>query len=539
LASGWDDVRTKAVDLINRLGGMKAVMAAAGLLFFASLLSYIVYDNTGDRDFAVLYTHLNPDDAGSVLSVLQENRIPYEVKGDGSIILAPRSAIYDIRLKLAAQGIPRAKAVGLELFEEPKMGTTQFQENVNYLRGIEGELVRTIRQIDAVQDAKVNIALPKDSIFVREADEPKASVIIRMWPGRDLSREQVKAIVFLLSHAVAKLDPSNVTVVDNSGRVLSDMLEEPDRAKSGDALADAKKRLERQMEKNVQSMLAKALGAENVVVRVAVDLETGSIRQKDELYDPDRTAVVSERKIQQSGQDTKRNPSGVPGTASNVPATTAATAAATANSTNTKKDVTTNYDVSKSMIDTEKPIFSIKKLSIGVLIDGKYALRKDANGTESRTFIPRTDAEIDSYNRLIKSAVGFDEKRGDTISVISVPFEAEKESAEVVPAEMSKREMLMYALFGLAGLIMLVVLLWLIKRLFKKVPEPATKQVAEAATPAQVAEELKAAHEREAKVMVLEDNENYVDILELIDDNPQIIASLIGKWIKEESPANG
>lgn len=525
------------MDLVGRLGGIKAVMAAAGLLFFASVLSYIVYNNTGERDFAVLYTHLNPDDAGNVLSVLQESRIPYEVQGDGSIILAPRSEIYDLRLKLAAKGIPRAKAVGLELFEEPKMGTTQFQENVNFLRGIEGELVRTIRQIDAISDAKVNVALPKDSIFVRETDATKASVIIRMWPGRDLSREQVKAIVFLVSHAVPKLDPSNVTVVDNRGRVLSDMLEEPDQIDSGGTLADAKKQLERRLEKNVQSMLAKALGPEKVVVRVAVDLETGSIRQKDELYDPDKTAVVSERKVQQSGKDTKNAPSGVPGTASNVPATSTAAGAATANSTTSKKDVTTNYDVSKSLVDTEKPIYAIKKLSIGVLIDGKYTLRKDANGTESRTFVPRSDAELDSYNRLIKSAVGFDDKRGDTISVVSVPFETESEPRPVAPATMSKKEMIIYGLLGLAGLILLIVLIWLVKRLFKKVPEPVTASTTEAATPAQMAEELKSAHEREARVMVLEDNENYVDIMDIIDENPQIIASLIGKWLKEESSA--
>jgi flagellar M-ring protein FliF len=537
LAFEWGDLQKNAAETIGKLGGAKAVMAAAGLLFVAFLLSYIVYNNTGDRDFAVLYTHLNPDDAGSVLSVLQENKIPYEVEGDGSIILAPRSDVYAIRLKLAAQGIPRAKAVGLELFETPKMGTTQFQENVNYLRGIEGEMVRTIRQIDAVQDAKVNIALPKESIFVREDEAPKASVIIRLWPGRDLSREQVKAIVFLLSHAVAKLDPSNVTVVDNRGRVLSDVLEEPDQAQSGDALADAKKRLERRLEKNVQSMLAKALGAEKVVVRASVDLETGSLHQQDELYDPDKTAVLSERKIQESGQNTNRTPAGVPGTASNVPATTASTGTTSANSTNSKKDVTTNYDVSKSVIDTKKPIYAIKKLSIGVLIDGKYTEQQDANGTKTRTFVPRTDAELDSYRELIKSAVGFDERRGDKISVVSVPFEAKTETVEAKPQQMSQKEMLIYALFGLAGLILLVILLWLMKRMFKKAPETPPAAVEGIGTPAEMAEELKAAHEKEAKVMTLEDNDNYNDLIEIIDENPQIIASLLGKWIKDEAPA--
>ncbi len=531
-----DALRKKVTEFVNNIGGVKTVMTAAVVLFVLSLISFVVYKNSGDRDYAVLYTHLNPDDAGSVLSVLQENRVPYEVKGDGSIILAPRDAIYDLRLKLAAQGIPRAKAVGLELFAEPKMGTTQFQENVNYLRGIEGELVRTIRRIDAVQDAKVNIALPKESIFVRDEEVPKASVIIQAWPGRELSREQVKAIVFLLSHAVPKLTAANVTVVDNSGRVLSDMLEEPDAAKSGDALANAKKQLEGRIEKNVQSMLGKALGAEKVVVRVAVDLETGSVRQKDELYDPDKTAVVSERKIQENGEDRKTTPSGVPGTATNVPAVTGQAGTATANSTKTKKDVTTNYDVSKSLIDTEKPIYAIKKLSIGVLIDGKYKSVKEGNGTESRTFIPRTEAELESYRSLIKSAVGFDEVRGDTISVISVPFEIEKESFHGVQEAMSEREMLMYGLLGAAGLIVLLLLLWLMKRLMKKAPERTLKSIEEPqATPAQVAEELQEAQKREGRSKNnLENNENYTDIIEIIDEHPEMMASLIGKWIKEE-----
>ena len=368
------DVKTfkeKIEGFIRDNANPKNIVLLLAALTLVSFLAFLVLQRSSEGNYAVLYTHLSPDDAGAILSVLQEERIPYRVEGGGSIILVPEDKVYDVRLKLAAKGLPHGKAVGFEIFDEPKLGTTQFQESVEFLRALEGELERTIKRLDPVKDVKVNIALPKDSLFLREEDEPKASVLVRLWEGRELSKEQVKAIVFLVSHAVPKLKPSNVTVVDNRGRVLSDLIEEEGDSVEVTKEFEVKQRLEREIERKIQTMLSQVLGGGKVVVRASVELEMGRVERKKELYDPDMTAVVSERKIQEKEEGRKKQEQGVPGTATNVPPVVNLEAGGGIVKRE-KKDVTTNYDVSKTVERSVTPIFRIKRISVRVLVDGKY-----------------------------------------------------------------------------------------------------------------------------------------------------------------------
>ncbi|HIE34595.1 MAG TPA: flagellar M-ring protein FliF, partial [Campylobacterales bacterium] len=187
MALDFTNLTQKTSNLFKDEKFLKKLFIGLGISAIIVLLSIFFLKTLDKKEFGILYTHLNPDDAGTILTILQEENIPYKIEADGSIILVPRDKIYDIRLKLAAQGIPSSKVVGFEIFEEPKMGTTHFQENINYLRAIEGELTRTIEKIDAISDAKVNIALPQNSIFAREEDEAKASVIVKLRAGKDLT----------------------------------------------------------------------------------------------------------------------------------------------------------------------------------------------------------------------------------------------------------------------------------------------------------------------------------------------------------------
>jgi len=347
----------------------RSIALVLGVLSLISILSFLVIRSQGNEDFGVLYTHLSPDDAGEILSVLQQEKIPYKVVGDGTIILVPKDKVYEVRLKLAARGLPHGKVVGFEIFDEPKLGVTQFQQNVEYLRALEGELERTIKRLDAVRDVKVNVALPKDSIFVREEEEPKASVLVDLWNGKELSKEQMRAIVFLVSHAVPGLKPENVSVVDSRGRVLSELIEEQGEEPTREL--QIKKQLERDIERKVRNLLSKALGGSKVVVSASVEVETGKLEKRKEVYDPDSTAVVSQRKIQEKETGTKKEPQGAPGTPTNVPPVIS-------NQTpiqvvkREKKDITTNYDVSKTIESTVAPIFKVKRITVGVLVDGKY-----------------------------------------------------------------------------------------------------------------------------------------------------------------------
>ncbi|WP_200763813.1 flagellar basal-body MS-ring/collar protein FliF [Nitrosophilus alvini] len=532
MALDFNTLTQKTLSLFKNEKSLKAVFMILGFAAIILLLAAILMKNVTKEDYAVLYTHLSPDDAGSILSVLQEERIKYKIEGNGSIILVPQKNLYDIRLKLAAKGLPSSKVVGFEIFDEPKMGATHFQENINYLRAIEGELARTVKQLDAVQNAKVNIALPKSSIFARDEENAKASVILKLWPGRDLNKEQVKAVVFLVSHAVEKLNPQNVTVVDNRGRVLTDMLEPSEEERPSDAV-EMKKKIEREIEKSVQSMLSKALGPQKVVVRASVDIESSKVSQQDELYDPDKVAVVSERKIQEKEKGYRKKPEGMPGTATNVPAVIDRQQKEDVVKEKSRKDVTTNYDVSKSIIKTQKNLFSIKKLSVGVLVDGRYKTVKDGNNTETKEFVPRSKEELAIYEELVKSAIGFDPKRGDKVTVVSVPFEAPEAIEERRMAEgLTAKEMALLAAIGVLALVIIALIGFLTVKGLKAKKEA---KMAEEAAFAESMEEMKTMHEKEIELLDLEREPAYQKILQMTDENPQMIADMISKWMKEET----
>ncbi len=537
-----EDIKQKLQEFTKSENFLKNLFLALATLAIILLLSVLVFRNISQAQYGVLYTNLSPDDAGKILSTLQEEKIPYKIEGDGSIILVPKDKIYEVRLKLASKGLPSSQNVGFEIFNEPKMGATHFQENINYIRAIEGELARTIKKIDAIKDAKVNIALPRDSIFAREEDEAKASVIVSLWPGKTLSKEQVKAIVFLVSHAVPKLKAQNVTVVDNTGRVLSDLIQEKGDEDVGD-LVSIKRKLRREIEKSVQSMLARALGPQKVVVRASVDVETAQVDKKDELVNPDQVAVVSERKIQEKTKGFQKQKGGAPGTPTNVPATIKT------NNKNllvdkSKKDTTTNYDVTKSYIVTKQNIFKVKRISVGVLIDGKYVTKKDKNGKTIREFVPRSKAELQAYEQLVKSAVGFDPKRGDKVTVISIPFEntaAANENFGMQPSGsvvgVLKQNTLLLAAIGALVLLLLIMLFLLLRARKAKKAALEAKQLQElqnAGAMQQAAQAASQLHKQEEEQFSFEKEPIYQRILEISEENPEIVADMLSKWIKEE-----
>ncbi|RKQ63251.1 flagellar M-ring protein FliF [Thermovibrio guaymasensis] len=520
------EIQEKFKNFLSKNANPRNIALVLGALAILSIVSFVLIRSSSNQDYAVLYTHLSPDDAGQILSVLQEEKIPYKVVGDGSIILVPKDKVYDVRLKLAAKGLPHGKVVGFEIFDQPKLGITQFQQNIEYIRALEGELERTIKRIDAVRDVKVNIALPRDSIFVRETSEPKASVLVNLWPGKDLTKEQVKAIVFLVSHAVPGLKPENVTVVDNRGRVLTDLIEEESGEEPSKELK-IKKQLERDIERKVRELLSRALGSSKVVVSASVEIETGKLERKREIYDPDMTAVVSQRKIQEKETSVKRKPQGPAGTPTNVPPViNTQTQGETLK--REKKDVTTNYDVSKTVESTVAPIFKIKRITVGVLVDGKYEEIKEKDGTIKYKFVPRSPQEIKTYEEIVKSAIGYDPKRGDKVTVASIPFEsalfAKKEKEKEFPWYYLLAAALV--LLGISG----VVVFKILKGREEKVPSEIQ----------QVSPELieqmreKVTQEEGFREVRIENDPIYLKIVEIAKDYPDLIVNVISKWLKEK-----
>ena len=535
MAINLDNLKQKLPERLQKHFNLKTLAGILVILFALSLFSLILLQIANKKDYAVLFANLDPQEAGQVLTELQKENIPYKIEGNGSIILVPEDLVHETRLKLAAKGIPSGGGtIGFEIFNEPKLGITQFQENINYIRALEGELERTIRQIDSVADAKVNIAMPKESIFMREQDEPKASVIVKLYPGRSLTKEQVKAIVFLVSRSVPKLKPENVTVVDNQGRVLSDLLDEESPTALAGKNVEIKRKLERQIEKSIQSMLAKALGPEKVIVRASVEIETGKLKQQDEIYDPDKTAVVSERRIKEEIKTKKKNEIGPPGTSTNVPPIMDLDQDKYVIEKK-KDDRTKNYEVSKSIVQKSQPIFRIKKISVGVLIDGKYEKVKDKDGNETFKFSPRPPEELKQYEELIKSAIGYDPKRGDTVKVVSVPFETkvEKLTAEVeAKQKMATKNLILLAATMLIGLSLLIVIIAIVIK--SKKQKQLELQEGYGALSPDVLSSMASTREKEVETANIEKEPSYIKIMKIADENPQILAMLISQWLKED-----
>jgi len=527
-----EELRQKAKEFFTKHATPRNIILVLGALAILSILSFVVFKQSSEKDYAVLYTQLSPDDAGEILAVLQEEKIPYKVVGDGSIIMVPKDKVYEVRLKLAAKGLPHGKVVGFEIFDEPKLGITQFQQNIEYLRALEGELERTIKRLNAVKDVKVNIALPRDSIFVRESEEPKASVLVNLWEGRDLTKEQVKAIIFLVSHAVPGLKPENVTVVDNRGRVLSDLVEPYEEGEEPTKEFQIKRQLERDIERKVRTLLSRALGGGRVEVSASVELEIGKVERRKELYDPDMTAVVSERKIQERETTRKRRPEGAPGAPTNVPPVLDTQGNNSLTVEREKKDLTRNYDVSKTVENTVAPIFKIKRITVGVLVDGKYEKVKGEDGSISYKFVPRSESELKTYEEIVKSAIGFDPKRGDRVTVASIPFESQLLAGK---GEGEREEKGWQYILG-ALLIVLIAAALLAFKLLKGKKAPPIGEGATATgelSDALMAEMEARARRDELKELNIENDPTYLKVVEVAQNYPELVANIVSKWLKE------
>jgi len=491
---------------------------AAGLL-----LAFLVFSfNTSQEssNYAVLYTNLSPQDAGAILEKLQQWNIPYKVVGDGSVILVPRDVVYQVRLKLAAEHLPGGKTVGFEIFDNPKFGMTEFEQNVNYLRALEGELARTIESIDAVRFAKVLIAMPKESIFVREQPKPTASVLLNLKPGTDLTPEQIKAIMYLVAHAVPNLSWDRVTVADNRGRLLSELVKQEAQKYSKQEL-EVKSKLELELVNKVKNLLIQAFGPGHVQVAASVEVEIGKENITESSVNPDQTAIVSQRKIQEKEESVRKTPLASPGTDTNVPPTSLPNYEIT-QSKKSKKDTTTNFDVSKVLRKVEKPIFKIKRLTVSVLIDKKFI--KDKN-------------QIKLIQKLVEDAVGYNPQRGDKVTVAAIPFEYLTQLKQMLEAPPpSFWEKYKYAILSLIFGILIAGMIFgyfLYKR--KKYIEmlEAEKRKLEEEIKKKEEEELAKA-EGALPPEEIQYKELTEQLIDLANESPEVLAMVIRKWMKED-----
>ncbi len=427
--------------------------------------------------YQTLFAGLSTEDASIIVSKLKELKIPYKLTLGGSSVSVPKDKVYDIRLQLAGQNaLPGGSGVGFELFDKANYGMTEFMQNINYKRAIQGELSRTINQMPEVRASRVHIAIPEKTLFTDREKDATASVFLQLKPGKSLSKGQVTGIVHLVSGSIEGLKTDNVTIVDSFGKVLykaggSGM----EMAMSGQQF-ELRKNVERTIEESVQSMLDRFIPANRSIVRANVELNLRKVEKVEEEYDPNKRVPTTERKSREKNLNRSSGPSGVPGVASNVPNSMGktandpprveATAASMRGSESEREESVVQYEVSKTVKKIVEPYGDIKKMSVAIVLDGKYENVKGQNGEELK-YSPRSQKELSDIKGIVARAVGIDEERGDRIEVLNVPFEIEDLADEKGLINAADRKEMIYSFskYGFYALMLAAIFFFVFKPL--------------------------------------------------------------------------
>lgn len=487
------------------------------LLSFALMAGIMLW--TERVDYQVLYSNLSQEDAGQVITKLKEMKVPYKV--EGNVIYVPSNRVYELRLELAAQGIPTGGGVGFEIFDKTQIGVTEFVQRLNYVRAIQGELTRTIRQLSEVEQARVHIAIPEKTIFIEKKDKPTASVVLKLKPGRVLNQGQIGGIVHLVSSSVEGMEPQNVTVIDNMGNLLS-------KAVDVDEIADSKKleyqkSVDKDYEGKLQSMLEGIIGRGKAIVRVATKIDFTEVERTEEKFDPDTIAVRNEQRTQEKSVGATQG--GIPGVLSNQPGQQPATTAGSP-STSQKQSENINYEVSRSVSKIIQSRGEVKSISVAVLVDGTYKKEKG-----KKVYVPRTEDDMKKYKEIIMAAIGYNKERGDQVIVDNVPFEAAIE--EFPPEKIDLIKLTLSLLKYIIPLVVIVLLIFfVIKPIVETLKAPVIKRIPEG-IPEGIPEEvvMPAAPVTSAEVAPEEVMKEHVT--EMLKKEPRRAAMILREWLSE------
>jgi flagellar M-ring protein FliF len=402
------------------------------------------------ENYQTLFSGLSTEDASMIVTKLKEQKVSYQLGLGGTSIYVPKDKVYDVRLLLASQNaLPGGSGVGFELFDKTNYGMTEFMQNINYKRAVQGELSRTINQMPEVKASRVHIAIPEKTLFTDREKDVTASVFLKLKPGKILSKDQTMGIVQLVAGSIENLKPENVALIDSSGKILY---------KGGDPGSpfvvstqqyELQKNLERKVEESIQSMLDKFLSASKSIVRASVELNLRKVEKVEEEYNPEKAVRTVEKKSRERNAGKSVKAGGVPGVASNVQNLTRKETgkekqeAPVRENESEREDTQTTYEVSKTVSKILEPFGNIKKMSIAIVVDGKYEKVKGQKGEELK-YIPRSQKDLNDIKNLVIRAVGYDEARGDKIEVINMPFEVETLADEKGLLEKAERKELMY-----------------------------------------------------------------------------------------------
>lgn len=498
-------------------------------------------------DYRVLYSNISEEDGGAIVSQLAQMNVPYRFQEHGGAIMVPADRVYEARLKLAQQGLPKGGQVGFELLDQEKFGLSQFNEQINYQRALEGELARTIEKLGPVRSARVHLAMPKQTLFVREQKSPSASVTLSLNQGRSLDAGQVNAISWLISSAVPGLNADNVTLVDQNGNLLTQRGTQAVQTSHLKYISD----IEADYRQRIQAILAPVVGAANVKTQVTAQVDFTTHEQTAEQYQPNSSPehmAVRSRQTSSSEQGNKAGPGGVPGALSNQPPVptnapveqpATKTAQGEQNGTsiptmpfNRQKDETTNYELNRTLTHTKRSPGTIERLSVAVVVN----YHTDEDGKP----VALSKEQMEKIQALVKEAMGYSSERGDTLNVVNSLFNDDPSEPEVPFWQQPEFiDLLMTAgRYLLVALVAFVLWRKMLQPFWLKHQELALQrlELEKEARQAELNAQLHKAQMREqAKAQQRVETEvNIQQLRNTAEQDPQVIALVIRQWMNKE-----
>lgn len=523
-----NDVLQKLQTFLNKLSlSQKISMAVITAVVVAGLVVMLLWTN--QPEYRVLFNSLDPEDGGAIVEELRKRNVAYRVSANAGTILVPAEHVYELRLALAGQGLPKGGQVGFEIFDQTDFRTTRFVEQINYRRALQGELARTINQFQEVKNSRVFIVIPKESVFLEERRPASASIQLEL--KSTLAPEKLAAIVHLVANAVEGLDPQNVNVVDTQGRVVF----KGSRSRESTLMLNSsqleyKRKVEGEIRANVESMLEGILGPGNAIVRVTAEIDFNEVSLNEEEYDPSTTVVRSEHLVQES---TRKSDAGGAGDAALINQRKGILPeGAGAQDQHSKKDVATNYEINRITRSILKPAGSIRRLSVAAVINDRRTLRKNEKGESEVVYEPRTAEEMQKFEEIVQKAMGYNEYREDQVTVSSVAFAQSLQPGVAGAAEKAFDPFDIIAQYRklIINLILIAVVFFAVVRPFLK----SIKRTAEtAAGPPETTELLEGAGEAPPQIEEAPDLDRKTRIIEISRENPEKTQQLIRSWIEE------
>jgi flagellar M-ring protein FliF len=533
----------------QRFNTMQRLVVVTVPLLLVLGLGYLLYAGA-QPSYKTLYANLSAKDAGVLVEKLKEGNVPYRIAQDGKALEVPEDKLYDTRLNLASQNLPLGGGVGFEVFDKNSFGVTDFTQQVNFQRALEGELSRTISHLTEVSQAHVHLVLPKAELYSAREKPATAAVQVDLRPNAELRPEQVRGIVSLVAASVEGLDPKNVTLLDSHGNVLSDVIQDDlaeaaAQAAGGDAdggsvtggrmlkqtngQLEVQQRFEHEMQRRVEGMLDRVLGPNRASVRVAAELKFDQVEENSETYEPvannQGIARSSQRKVE-SFNGTGTLPGGVPGTESNIPGYQAQYSSAS-NSSYNKSEETVNYEINKKVAKMVEAPGGVKRLSVAVMVDSLQP------------------QQVDSIRQAVIAAAGLDLSRGDQVAVENISFDtSDRHAAELEEMQAQRTELWLILWKGVVVLLSVIFLLLFLRSILKprvvRVQERLIREITrvgeaevgpgeEAAIPLdQVGRPTEMALEEQRKAQLRQ------QVAKLARDKPQAIAMLVRRWLSED-----